>query len=254
MDEDSAAGLPASYELLWGLRERPGRGPKPGLSLRQVLRAGVDVAQAEGLGAVSMSRVARELGTSAMSLYRYVASKDELLQLMVDEALGDIVHAARDDGWRAGLERWAWAELDVYRRHLWALQVPVVGPPLAPKSIAFMEQGLRCLAGTPLEPGEKMSVILTLTSFTRSWVIMTSQINAAAAAGDGTPVVAVADYGKVLATLTTAEEYPALHEVLAADVFGAGDDSPDEDFVFGLARLMDGFEVLIQARGGVADV
>src|ERR1700741_846588 len=159
-------GLPASFELAWGVRARPTKGPKRALSLERVVAAGVAVAAADGIGAVSMSRVAKELGASAMSLYRYVASKDELLALMVDAALGDIPEISTADGWRAGLEKWAWAEIAAYRRNLWVLQVPVSGPPVTPNQIAFLDQGLRCLAGTPLEPYEKLAVILTLTSYT----------------------------------------------------------------------------------------
>src|SRR5258708_38184003 len=77
--EDSGTGFPASLDVAWGLRDRPHRGPKPGLSLDRIVVAGVKVAQAEGLAAVSMSRVAAELGTGPMSLYRYVAAKEEVL-------------------------------------------------------------------------------------------------------------------------------------------------------------------------------
>jgi AcrR family transcriptional regulator len=215
-----------------------------------VVRAGVTVAAEEGLASVSMSRVARELGTTAMSLYRYVASKDELLQLMVDAALGevDIADVARDDGWRAGLERWAWTELAAYRKNPWVLQVPVTAPPIGPNSIAFLEQGLRCLAGPPLTAAEKMSVVLTLTSYTRAWAVLSSQL-AAAYTTEGTPEAELlANYARILARVTTPERFPALHEVLAAEVFFDEDEEPDEDFSFGLARLMDGFGVLIASR------
>lgn len=245
-------GLPASYEMAWGVRERPNKGPRRALSLERVVAAGVAVAAAEGIGAVSMSRVAKELGTSAMALYRYVASKDELLALMVDQALGappDLAAGADGpDGWRAGLERWAWAELAACRRHRWVLQVSITGPPVTPNSIGFLEQGLRCLAGTPLQPHEKMSVILTLTSYTRSWAMLSSQIDAALASGDPTAAHVLTNYGAILGALTDPADFPALHEVLAADVFAPGEELPDEDFVFGLARLMDGFEVLITSR------
>jgi AcrR family transcriptional regulator len=240
-------GLPASFETAWGVRERSTKGPKRALSLARVLAAGVAVADAEGIGAVSMSRVAKELGTSAMSLYRYVASKDELLALMVDMALGDAPQVAGDDGWRAGLERWSWFELAAYRRHGWALQVPINGPPITPKSIAFLEQGLRCLAGTPLEPHEKMSAILALTSYTRSWAQLSSQIDAALAR-DPAAARILANYGQILARLTDPADFPALHEVLAANIFEPADETDDEDFVFGLARLLDGIEVLITTR------
>jgi AcrR family transcriptional regulator len=240
-------GLPASFESAWGVRDRPTKGPKRVLSLERVVAAGVAVAAGEGIGAVSMGRVAKELGMSAMALYRYVASKDELVALMVDQALGDIPSVAGDDGWRAGLERWAWAELAAYRRHIWALQVPISGPPITPKSIAFLEQGLRCLTGTPLEPHEKMSVILALTSYTRSWAQLSSQIDAALLS-DPAAARVMANYGQILARLTNPADFPALHEVLAADVFDPAGEVEDDDFVFGLARLLDGVQLLITSR------
>jgi AcrR family transcriptional regulator len=241
-------GLPASIEQAWGVRERPTKGPKRGLSLEQVVRAGVAVAAADGLAAVSMNRIAKELGTSAMALYRYVASKDELLTLMVDMALGD--HSAGeivgDDGWRAGLERWSWTELNAYRKNPWVLQVPLTGPPITPNSISFLEQGLRCLAPTRLTPGEKMSVMLTLTSFNRAWAILSTQLDAAFQS-DSAVTEVLADYGNLLRKLTTRADFPALHEVLDAEVF-TEDDDPDYDFTFGLARLLDGFATLITSR------
>src|SRR5262250_3052406 len=88
-DAEAAAGsIPGSVAAAWGVRERPHRGPRPGLSLGRIVDAAVRVADAEGLDAVSMSRVAAELGTAPMSLYRYVTAKDELLALMVDAAYG----------------------------------------------------------------------------------------------------------------------------------------------------------------------
>jgi AcrR family transcriptional regulator len=245
MSEDRT-GMPASFELAWGVRERPTKGPKRGLSLEQVVRAGVSVAVSEGLGAVSMSRVAKEVGTSAMALYRYVASKDELLMLMVDEALGEVEFTTGDGGWRVELERWAWAEIEAYRRHPWVLQVPITGPPLTPKIIAFLEQGLRCLGGTPLTPGDKMSMILTLTSFDRAFAMLDAQLDPGYANAD---YEVLTGYSEALAAVTTPEEFPALREVLDARVFTPEEqEEVDNDYIFGLERLLDGFDALITAR------
>lgn len=87
-DEDSATGLPASLEMAWGLRERPGKGPRPTLTLPKIVDAAVALAASEGTDAVSMGRVAKELGVSTMSLYRYVAAKEELYVLMSDAGVG----------------------------------------------------------------------------------------------------------------------------------------------------------------------
>lgn len=80
--------LLTSLEAAWGLRDRPAKGPKPGLSLERIVAAAVGVAASDGLAAVSMGRVAQELGASTMSLYRYVSAKDELYVLMQEAAVG----------------------------------------------------------------------------------------------------------------------------------------------------------------------
>jgi AcrR family transcriptional regulator len=248
-ENGALADLPASFAMAWGLGTSPARGPRPGLNLDRIVQAGLRVATEDGLAAVSMSRVASELGTSAMSLYRYVTAKDELLALMVDAALGDVAEVAAEGGWRASLERWAWTELSVYRRHPWALQVPVKGPPLTPNSVAFLEQGLRCLAGTPLEPGEKMGTVLTTTSYTRAWAVLGAQLEAARPPDASQRPETSTTYADALRALIDPIHFPALHESLAANVFDEDEADPDWGFRFGLARLLDGFAALIERRG-----
>jgi AcrR family transcriptional regulator len=240
-------GLPASFELAWGVRERPTKGPRRALSLEQVVAAGVAVAYAEGIGAVSMGRVAKELGMSAMGLYRYVGSKDELLALMVDQALGDVQEVAGDDGWRAGLERWAWASLAAYRRHNWVIQVPIAGPPITPRSIKFLEYGLRCMVDTPLTPSEKMSAIMSITSHVRAWASLSLQVTAAMTT-DPSAARVLANYGKILAQLIDPAEFPEVQKIIESDAFDPTDEMDDDDFVFGLARLLDGIDVFIASR------
>src|ERR1700712_3170506 len=127
--------LPASVEAAWGLRGRPTKGPKPGLSVDRIVTAAIGLASAEGIAAVSMGRVARELDSSAMSLYRHVASKDELLMLMVDAALGVPASPPSGADWRAGLTHWCWVYRDGLARHPWSLQVPIGGPPTMPNQV-----------------------------------------------------------------------------------------------------------------------
>ena len=86
--DQRGAALPGSVAAAWGVRERSHKGPKPALSLGRIVDAAVRVADAEGLDAVSMGRVAAELGAAPMSLYRHVSAKEELLTLMVDAARG----------------------------------------------------------------------------------------------------------------------------------------------------------------------
>jgi AcrR family transcriptional regulator len=251
MDDDSGTGLPASIELAWGLRERPTKGPRPGLSLERIVDAAIKIAAAEGLAAVSMSRVAAELGVSTMALYRYVAAKDELLALMMDATAASPPAApAPGESWRDGLARWARAQLASHRRHPWGLRIPISGPPVTPNQVLWLERGLRCLRDTGLEEGEKLGVMLLLTGFVRSWATLEADLaEAARAAGAGEPE-AMSGYGRLLARLTDPERFPALHAVIEAGVLDEPEspEDPDADFVFGLERVLDGVEALVRAR------
>src|SRR6476661_5122429 len=90
-----------SLKLLWGTKERAPRGPKPTLTVPQIVESAIAIADAEGIDNVSMRRVAERLGVGAMSLYRYVPSKAELLDLMVDAVYGERpAPADADGGWR----------------------------------------------------------------------------------------------------------------------------------------------------------
>ncbi|NJC73174.1 TetR/AcrR family transcriptional regulator [Planosporangium thailandense] len=250
MENERDTGLPASIEAAWGLRGRPTKGPKRGLSLERIVEAAVNVADADGLAAVSMSRVATELGASTMSLYRYVSAKDELLALMVDAAYGPPPEPVRpDEGWRDGLERWARAELAGLRRHPWVVRVPISGPPLTPNSTAWLEVALRALRGTRLTGQQKMSVILLITSFVRSWAALVADIAEAAQAAGATPDDAMAGYGRALAGLIDPARFPELSEVIAAGALDDEDEPEDGEFLFGLERILDGIDVLVRARG-----
>ena len=243
MTDESDTGLPASIEEAWGLRRRPRKGPKPGLDLDRIVGAAVKVAGTDGLEAVSMSRVAAELGASTMSLYRYVAAKDELLALMVDAALDAPTAApAPGEGWRAGLSRWAWTYHDALRRHPWVLRVPISGPPVTPNQIAWLEDGLRSLGDTGLSEPEKLSVILLVSGYVRNEATLAADLGAAERE-------IMPAWGRQIAGLTDPERFPALHAVLASEVV-ARDDDPDDEFIFGLERVLDGIDALVRACSG----
>ena len=115
-----------------------------------------------------MARIAKELGVGTMSLYRYVASKDELLTTMVDTALGAPPPPAAGEDWRAGLTRWAVGVRTAYRGNPWSLRVPISGPPLGPNNVAWLDNALAAMAGTPLSEQEKLSCVLLVSGFVRN--------------------------------------------------------------------------------------
>ena len=245
---DVMTGLPVSYQVAWGIHERTGRGPKRGLTLDRIVGAGVAVAAAEGLEAVSMSRVAAELRAATMSLYRYVATKDELLMLMVDAAFAQAPPARRtNEAWRPALSRWARAHLMVLRRQPWIVRIPVAGPPITPNQVIWFERALRCLSGTGLSEPEKLSTLLLVNGFVRNEALLMSDIQQAVAARGATMAAATASYGRTLASLVDARRFPALTATIESGVFDRMGDV-NEDFDFGLARILDGVDVLVRAR------
>ncbi|HUJ35934.1 MAG TPA: TetR/AcrR family transcriptional regulator [Solirubrobacteraceae bacterium] len=231
--------IPPSIALAWGRRPRATRGPKPGLTLDRIVAAGIKVAMTEGIGALSMTRVAAELGVGTMSLYRYVAAKDELLTLMVDSALGTPPPARPGEDWRAGLTRWALGVRDAYRRHPWGLRVPISAPPLGPYNVAWLENALKALADTPLSEQQKLSTVLLLSGFVRNDV--TLDLDLAAGAG-GEQVMPT--YARMLGALIEGGDFPALADAVASGALEDEDD-PDSEFEFGLERILDGVAALI---------
>jgi hypothetical protein len=105
------------------LAQLPSRGPKPSLSVHQIARVGIAAADRHGLAAVSMQRIAREVGVTTMALYRYFASKDELIDLMIDKRREPVPQFDSVlEEWRAKLEDWTRRCSSVYRDHSWFLQ------------------------------------------------------------------------------------------------------------------------------------
>jgi AcrR family transcriptional regulator len=240
-----SAALPPSIELAWGLRDHGTRGPKRGLTLERIVQAGIKVAMTDGIGSLSMGRVAAELGVATMSLYRYVTSKGDLLLLMSDTALGPPptqpgAKPATKQDWRAGLTEWATAVRAAYRRHSWALRIPISGPPLGPNNVAYLESALRSLEGTTLSEQQKLSSVLLLSGFVRNEATLTADLMAASGGGHVMP-----GYGAMLLRLTAAGHFPALHRAVASGALD-DDDDLDTEFNFGLARILDGIDVLIR--------
>jgi AcrR family transcriptional regulator len=119
------------------------------MTLTEIVAAAVDLADASGLAGVSMSKVAKALGFTTMSLYRYVSSKDDLVILMADAALGSPPPRTGPPlPWRDALSSWTRSLLAVYREHPWITDVPISGPPAAPQSAwprlpqPFIDSGL----------------------------------------------------------------------------------------------------------------
>lgn len=248
--EGGGTGLSVSLETAWGLRERPSKGPKPGLSLDRIVDAGIAIAAAEGIGAVSMGRVAKALGVSTMSLYRYVSARDELYVLMQDAATGSPPEMpAEVTGWRARLEWWARAQRDVFRHNLWLVRIPITSPPASPHYLEWVEQGLAALDDSGLDEGWKLSVLMLVGGFVRNEVTLMADLDEAMRAKGQSPDEAMRRYARTVDALTSTEpgRFPALRRTLAAGVMDAAD-GEDTEFEFGIGRVLDGIAVMVGDR------
>ncbi|MFE0105044.1 TetR/AcrR family transcriptional regulator C-terminal domain-containing protein [Streptomyces sp. NPDC059009] len=164
------AGRAAEPEVIWARPERTGRGPRPAHSRADIAAAAVRVADAEGVDAVSMRKVAGALGMGTMSLYNYVPRKEDLYELMVDEVSAEYVYEEPSGDWRAdvlGLARQARA---LMHRHPWLprLMSPAYG--FSPNALRYLEHCLACLDPLELPYGAKLELIASVTSVVTTYV------------------------------------------------------------------------------------
>ena len=252
--------LPPGLDLLWGRRGRGQRGPKPGLSVDAIVAAAIRLADAEGLEAVSMARVAEQLGFTTMSLYRHVSSKEELLQVMWNgSAQGAEGIVLTGDDWRSRLRMWATIQREMMDRHPWITQMPMAAPPMAPNSLTFVERGLEAMDDSGLPDADKLRVIGLISSYTLSEARMANDAARAArqaqAGATGTEPLPAWTWEGLVREVADKQTYPRLHRL--AWSASIGDDptgfDEQEEFRFGLDRILDGVEVLIARTQTRAD-
>ncbi|WP_283134622.1 TetR/AcrR family transcriptional regulator [Rhizohabitans arisaemae] len=226
--------------LLWGPHPRPARGPRPTLDLDRIARAGIEIADSDGLAALSMQRVAARLGVTKMALYRYVPGKAELVALMVDAAIGPYRAAGKPrNGWREHLEEWGRQLLAGFQRHPWMLDATVGPRIMGPGELSWLEYAVSTLDGTGLSGAERMDAAVLLVGHVRE---ITQQARAAGPTGDPET-----ELGAVLGDLMRehGDRFPALTSALISTARSGGQNQAWE---FGLQRILDGLAALIDQR------
>lgn len=251
VERDRRAG-DSSVDVLWGSTARTSRGPKPSLTRDQIARAGIAIADAEGLAALSMRAVAGRLGFTTMALYRHVPDKTALLAVMIDTAMVDALPLpTRASGWRPRLADWARQNQALFVRHPWLLHAVIPEEMSGPGLFSWIEAGLRIVAETGLSSVQMMDAVFFLYSYvhgmayvTRSW----SDDDAHAWEPSSPLMQRVADDGRFpLFRAVLADE--TLHQP-ALDANKA--DPLADSFEFGLQRALDGIEALIRREVGDA--
>jgi AcrR family transcriptional regulator len=246
MTDYSGRGDPArSIELLWRTRE-PTRGPKPGLTIDQIVDAAVGIADADGLDGLSMRNLADRLGVGTMSLYRYVPSKAELLDVMVDSVSGETARHHRG-GWRQRLEHIARENYQLFRRHPWLLHVVTTRPPLGPGIIAKYDDELRAIDGIGLSDVEMDSVLALLMGYVHGAALsLVETAKARTGVTDDEWWTALAPH---LERVFDDSRFPLAARVgTAATDYYRGVADPEHAFEFGLQRVLDGVAALVERR------
>ncbi|GHB73145.1 TetR family transcriptional regulator [Streptomyces cirratus] len=222
--------------LLWGEQEQPRRGPKPSLTAERIVSGAIAIADAEGLHAVSMQRVAADLGVTTMALYRYFPGKGELVDLMADSVLGAPPEAiGRSEGWRAQLTAWARACWALYRAHPWILTATAMRRQLmGPNQLAWLDAALAALAPAGLTASQQHDTVLLIIGHIRS---LAQQLVHADEEGNE-------EWNRLAGEVLErhGHRFPALAAAIAAGAFAPHDDDPLD---YGLERILDGVAYLI---------
>ena len=204
------------------------------------MAAAIELADADGLGALSMARLAERLGSGTMSLYRHITNKDELVTFMLSAAAGPPPPSRDDADWRGALSDWASGTVgplpptpvdpaDRGRR-----------PAGDPGQLAWLDAGLAALGGTGLPERDKLAAVMAVLHYVRG----AAAIAIEAGQVDG------ARYPELLRRLLDADRFPALAAALDAGVFDEADDDHLAEFRSGLRQLLDGIDAMVRRSTG----
>ena len=247
----SAVDPARSLGLLWRAAAAPGRS---GLTVDAIVGAAIEIADAEGLDAVSMRRVADRLGAGTMSLYTHVPGKTDLTELMIDAALADLypdVDAPTRDApdWRGALTFVAHRNWDLYQRHPWLLEVGGARPVLGPHTTLKYETELHALDGvgiSDVEIDSVLTLVLTHVSATARALAAVTRTREESGMTDTEWWTATAP---LLATLIDGAKFPLAARVgEASSVYYDAASDPVHAMTFGLDCILDGVAALIARR------
>jgi DNA-binding transcriptional regulator YhcF (GntR family) len=240
--------LPGFGTVVAGKRAAPGRSGPGDLTAERIVRAAILIADLEGLGAVSMRRVATELSVATMSLYRHIANRDKLTELMADTIFSDHPLPARPRGdWRAQLESVMRLQWSLYRKHPWLAQtISIARPQFLPNLVAHAEWSLRALAPFDLPTDVLLHTHITVFSFVRATALSNeSELEARRDTGlTGDEWMDRQD--EAGEAIHATGRFPHLAALVDRDEFELDFDAL---FEFGMRSLLDGIAVSVRSAG-----
>jgi AcrR family transcriptional regulator len=242
---DGGDSPPREHLTIWERLDRLTRGPKPTLTHDRIAASAIEIADEHGFGAVSMRRLADRLGVATMALYRYVAGKNDVFELMIDAAHTEIT-LPPESGWRTLARSYAEQMRAVGLRHPWLTESLARTPnTLTPSVVAIVEQALTSVDGLGLDADSMMAVFGTVTAFVRgatgAEVAQRAIMRKQGGASDQDTRLAYLPYAR---RPTETGRYPTLTRCIAG---GSNEADAQWHFEFGLECVLDG----IAARLGI---
>jgi AcrR family transcriptional regulator len=230
---------------IWMRPERNTRGPDPTYSRELFTAAAIKIADAEGIEALSIRRVAKEVGAGAMSLYRYIDSKDELLELMSDAVMGEEPVPDEPSGdWRADLRTLAERGRALMHRHPWLAGIRNLRRTFGPNTLRAFEYNLRCLDGRGLTIDQLLSIVLTVNGFVQMFVQGELAEQEEQRRTGVTEEQWRATQGPYIQKIIDSGEYPLFTKVIIDAALPHME--PDHQFRTGLEDLLDGIAVKLE--------
>lgn len=228
----------------------PRRGPRQKVSVDDVVDAGIEIADREGLSALSMRGLAQKLGIGAMTLYTYVPNRTDLIVLMVDQVLGRTTLPPYPDDLRERLELVALVQYEDYRSHPWLLDVSGVRAWLGPHVADRYEWQLGAVEDIGLDDIEMDQTVTLLASFASSIVRAEQAVRHAERESGLTDAQWWEANYEALGEVMAGHDYPVAGRVgpTVGEAYQAGSD-PGRELDFGLARIIDGLLAHLDSSG-----
>jgi AcrR family transcriptional regulator len=243
--------MASGIDTVWTRDAEQAAGPQP-LSRESIVAAAIEMADTEGLEAVSIRRLATKLEARPMSLYSHIERKGDLIDLMVDAVMGGSIlpGPVPSDDWRDDLRRIAQRTRENTRAHPWMIAAAFRRPFIGPNALRHIDQSLAAVSSLPLAPERKRAAILAIDTYTLGFVrwelkSMKGGKGAGACAGieDGGPSGAEID--TYIAAQVASGKYPHLHELGGKKNMSLGVKA--EAFETGLNWLIAGIEAEVGA-------
>jgi len=233
-------------QLLWDDRSKGTRGPRAAFTPEDVVQVAMDIADAEGLGAVTMNAVASRLGLTTMAVYRYFPSKEALYDAIIDTGMGLPPSPTEPYDWRGSVARWSHAKRAMLIARPWLAELPFVAAPHGPNWLAWLEALAKALARSGLPPADLGQMISVVDGYTRG--ASDTAISLARARARGVSELAwAAAVGADLGRSIGDPRFPTFASIITAPTEGRPQ-TMEESFDFGLQRILDGIQMYVDAH------